>query len=102
MLRSCQLLSIALLFVAGTKTLGKIDGILTNERFVSSQRCILIYTADLLHFMLHRILSVTSVKTVCCHNAIPYPLRDELTGGSFQLYICRLNPKHALPFDDPL
>ena len=49
------------------------------------------HIADLLHFILHRNLSVTSVKKVCCQNGIPHTLRDELTCGSFQLSICRLN-----------
>ena len=80
MLCRCQFLSIALLLVAHTKTLEKIDGVRTKERyFLFSQKCILRNTADLLYFMLHSVLSVTSVKIVCCHNAIPHTLRDELT-----------------------
>ena len=67
------------------------DRILTEERFLLfSQRCILRNTADLLHFMLHRVLSVTFVKSVCCHNNIPHTLRDELMCGSSQLSIWRL------------
>ena len=67
------------------------DRILTEERFLLlSQRCILKNTADLLHFMLHRVLSVTSVNKVCCQNGIPHTLRDELTCGSFQMSIWRL------------
>ena len=72
-------------------TLEKMDGILTKECFLLfSQRCILRNTADLLHFMLRRVLSVTSVKNVCCHNAFPHTLRNELTCGSFQLSIWRV------------
>ena len=52
--------------------------------------------------MLHRVLSVTTVKIVCCHNAIPHILRDEMTYGSCQLYTWRLNLKHALSFNCPL
>ena len=67
------------------------DRILTEERFLLfSERCFLRNTADLLHFMLHRDLSVTSVKKVCCQIGIPHTLRDELTCGSFQLSIWRL------------
>ena len=67
MLCRYQFLSITLLLVAHTKTSEKMDRILTEERFLLfSQRCILRNTADLLHFMLHRVLSVTSVKKVCC------------------------------------
>ena len=63
MLCRYQFLSIALLLVAHTKTLEKRDRIPTEERFLLfSQKCILRNTADLLHFMLHRVLSVTSVK----------------------------------------
>ena len=46
--------------------------------------------------MLQRFLSVTTVKIVCCHIAIPHTLRDELTCGSFQLYIWRLNLYYIL------
>ena len=68
------------------------DGILTKERFLLfSQKCDLRNTADLLDILPHRLLSVTTVKTDCCHIAIPYTLRDELTCGKFQLYIWRLN-----------
>ena len=91
MLCRCQFLSIGLFLVAHTETLEKMDRILTEERFLLfSQRFIFRNTADLLHFMLHRVLSVTSVKKVCCHNDIPHTLRDELTCGSFQLSIWRL------------
>ena len=73
------------------KTLEKMDKILSKERFLlCPQRCFFGDTADLLHFMLHRILFLTSVKIVCCHNAIPHTLRDELMCGSFQLSIWRL------------
>ena len=86
-----QLLSTALLFVAHTKTLEKTDRISTKERFLLfSQSCILKNTADLLHFMLHRVLSVTSVQKVCCHKGIPHILTGELTCGSFQVSIWRL------------
>ena len=79
MLCRCQFLSIALLFVAEAKKLEKMDRILTKERFLLfSQRCILRNTADLLHFILHRVLSVTSVKIACCHNGILHKLRDKL------------------------
>ena len=65
--------------------------ILTKERFLLfSQRCILRSTADLTLFMLHRLLSVTTVKIVRCHFAKPNTLRDELTCGRFQLYIWQL------------
>ena len=91
MLCRFQFLSITLLLVAHTKTLEKMDRILTEERFLLfSQKCILRNTADLLHFMLHKVLSVTFVKNVCYHNAIPHTLRDELMCGSFQLSIWRL------------
>ena len=67
------------------------DRILTEERFLLfSQRCILRNTADLLNFMLHRVLSVTFVKIVCFHNGITRTLRDELTRGSFHLSLWRL------------
>ena len=67
------------------------DRILNKERFVLfPQRCCLGDTADLLHFMLHRVLSLIFVKIVCCHNATPHILRDELTCGIFQLSIWRL------------
>ena len=73
------------------KTLEKMDRILTEERFLLfSQRCNLRNTADLFQFMLHRVLSVTSLKKVCCQNGIPHTLRDELTCGSFQLSLWRL------------
>ena len=78
------------------------DGILTKERFLLfSQRCILKNTADLLHFMLNRLLSVTTVKIVCYHIAIPHTLRSELTCGRFQLYIWPLNLQHAFSFNSP-
>ena len=49
-----------------TKTLEKTVKSLTEERFLLfSWRCILRYTADLLHFVLLRALSVTSVKIPC-------------------------------------
>ena len=73
------------------KTMEKMDRILTKERFLLfPQRCFLGKTADLLHFMLHRALSLSSVKIVCCHNAFPHTLRDELRCGSLQLFIWRL------------
>ena len=79
MLCRCQLLSIArLLFVAHTKTLGKKDGILTKVRcLLFSEKFTLRKSADLLNFMLHRVLSIGSVKNVYCHNAIPHTLRGE-------------------------
>ena len=55
-------------------------------------------TANVLDFMLHRVLSMGSVKTVCCHNTIPHTLRGDLTCGSFQFYICRLNLKQTWLF----
>ena len=68
MLCRCQFVSITLLLVAHTKTLDKMGGILTKERFLSfSQRCISRKTADLLQFKLHKVLSVTTVKIVRCH-----------------------------------
>ena len=73
------------------KALEKMDRTLGEELFVLfPQRCFLGNTPDLLHFMLHRVLSLTSVKIVYCHKAIPHTLGDELTSGSFQLYIWRL------------
>ena len=73
------------------KTLEKTDRNLSKERFlVFPERCFLGNTADLLHFMLHRVLSLTSVKCVCCHISLANTLRDELTCGSFQLSIWRL------------
>ena len=80
-----------------TKTLEKMDRILTKERFVLfSQRCILRNTDDLLHFMLHRALSVPSGKIVCCHDGIPRASRDELLCGSFQLSIWRLTRRRIV------
>ena len=65
MLCRCQLLFIALLLVAHAKTLEKRDGVLTKERFLLfSRRCILRNTADLLLFILHRFLSLTTVKII--------------------------------------
>ena len=91
MLRWCQLLSIDLLLVAHTKTLEKKDRSLSKDCFLLfPQSCFLENTAVLLHFMLHRVLSLTFVNIVCCHNGIPLTLRDELTCGSFQLSIWRL------------
>ena len=67
-------------------------GFLTKERLLSfPQRCTSRKTADLLHFMLHRVLSVITVEILCCYNATPHFLRDELTCGSCQLYTWRLN-----------
>ena len=91
MLCRCQLLSIALLFVAHAKSLEKLDGILTEGLFLFSQRCFLRNSADLLHFMLQRLLFVTTVINVCCHIGIRHLLRDELTCGRFHLYVWRLN-----------
>ena len=103
MLCRCQLPSTALLLVAHRNTLEKMDGTLPKARFFyNSKSCILRKTADLLLFTLHRFLSVTSVKVMCCQNAIPHTLRDELTCGSFQLYIWRLNLQQTLSFDSPL
>ena len=74
------------------KTLEKMDRTLSKECFLLfPQRCFLGNTADLLPFMLHRVLSPTSVKMVFCHNTIPHTLRDELTCGSFQLSMWRLS-----------
>ena len=92
MLCRFEFLSITLLLVAHTKTLEKVVRNLTKERFLSfSQRCISRKTADLLHFMLHKTLSVTTVKIVRCHKAFPHILRDELTCGRFKLYTRRLD-----------
>ena len=104
MLCRCQLLPIAVLvLVVHTKTLEKMDGILTKLRFLSfSQSCFLRNTADLLDFMLHLVLSIASVKIVCCHNAIPQGLRGELTSGSLQIYIWRLSLSQTLSFTYPL
>ena len=103
MLCSFQLISIALLLDAHTKTLEKVDRNLTKERFLLfPQRCFLRNTADLLHFLLHRVLSVTTEKFVCCRNAIHHTLRENITCGSFQLYIWRQNLKDALSFSSPL
>ena len=49
--------------------------------------------ADLREFMLHRVLSIASVKFVCCQIAIPCRLRAKLMCGSFQLCIWWLNLK---------
>ena len=81
----CQLFSIALL-VALTKTFVKMDRILTEVRFCF-HKGVFRETADLLDCMLHRVLSIASVKIVRFQNAIPHRLRGELTCGSFQLYI---------------
>ena len=92
MMCRCQLLSVALVLVAHTKTREKLESIPTKEHFpLFSQRFILKNTADLLDFMLRRPLSVTTVKIVCCQIAIPHTLGDELKCGRFQLYIWRLN-----------
>ena len=92
MLCRCQPLSIALLLIAHTKkTLEKTDRFLSKERlFLFPQRCFLGNTADLLHFMFHRFLSLPFVKIVCCHNTTPHTLRDELTCDSFHLSIWQL------------
>ena len=91
MLCRCEVLPIGLFLVAHTETLEKMDRTLTEERFLLfSQKCILRNTADLLHFKLHRVLFVTSVRKVCCRKGIPHTLRDELTCGSFHLSIWRL------------
>ena len=103
MLCRCQVLSVAILLVAHTKILERMGGILTKERFLLfSQRCISRKVADLLHFMLHNVLSVTIVEFLCCHNAILYVLRDEMTWGSCQLFIWRLNLWKALSFNSSL
>ena len=52
--------------------------------------------------MLHRVLSVTTVEVLCCHNATLHILRDELTCGNCQLYTWRLNLSHALSFNSSL
>ena len=48
--------------------------------------------------MPQRVLSITSLKNVCCYNAIPNKLRGQLICGSFHLYIWRLNLKQTLYF----
>ena len=102
MLCRCQLLSIAVLLEAHTKTFEKMDRILTEERsLLFSQRCILRNTADVLHFMLHRVLTVPSVKIVCCLDGIPRTSRGELFCRSFQLSIWRLL-ENALSLNSPL
>ena len=68
----------------------------------TESRCTLRNTADMLHFILHRDLSVIFVKIVCCNNAIPHALRNELTCNGSQLYILRLNLLGALSFDSPV
>ena len=74
-------------------------GIPTKECFLLfSQRCISRETAGRLHFMLHKGLSVTTVKTVSCHNALPHILEDELTCGSCQLYIWQKKSKTQIAF----
>ena len=100
MLCGCQLPSIDLLFlVVHTKTLEKMDRILTKvHSLLCSQSCILRNTADLLVFMLHKVLAKGSVKIVSVNNAILHTLRGELTCGSFQLYIWRLVLKQTLSF----
>ena len=52
--------------------------------------------------MLHRVLCVTTVEILCCHNANPHILRDELMRGSCQLYTWPLDLMHALSFNFPL
>ena len=85
------MLSIALLLVAHTQTFDKMDRNLSKERFLLfPQRCYSGNTADLLYFMLHRVLSLTFVKIVFCHNAFPLQFRDKLTCANFQLTIWRL------------
>ena len=86
MLCRCQLHSVALLLlVAHTKTVERKDSILIKVHFpLFSQICNLRNTADLPDFMLHRAFSIRSVKTVCCHNAIPHIMRGKSTCGSFQ------------------
>ena len=82
----------SLFFLLLTQKLGE-NGWNSNWRafsFVFTKVHLRKHIADLLHFILHRNLSVTSVKKVCCQNGIPHTLRDELTCGSFQLSICRL------------
>ena len=51
--------------------------------------------------MLHKVRSLTSAKIVCCHNATPHTLRDELTCGSFQLSVWRLTVTRIV-FDSAL
>ena len=58
--------------------------------------------AGLLDFMLHRVLSLASLKNLCCHNAIPHRLRGEWTRGSFWLHMCRLNVQQTLSFTSAL
>ena len=79
------------------KTLEKMDRILSKERFLLfPQRCFSGNATDLLHFMLHRVLSLTSVKIVCCHNNILHTLIEELTCGSLQLSIWRLRIRRTV------
>ena len=68
------------------------DRIVTKEGFpLFSQRYVLGNTADLLHFMLQRVLSVTSVKIMCCHNGIPLTLRHiEVGNDVWQLSVVHL------------
>ena len=102
MLSRCQLLSIALLLFAHAKTLEKLDGYLTKVHFLLfSETCIVRKFADLLDFMLHRLLSTVSVNIVCCHNASPHTL-SQLTWGCFKFYIWRLSLQQTLPFISPL
>ena len=75
----------------------------TQVRFLwFSQKFNLRNTADLLDFTPHRVLSIPSVKLLCCRNAIPHTLRGEVTCGSFQLYIWRINLYQTLSFTSPL
>ena len=95
----CKVLSIALFLVAQTKTLEKMDAILTKVRFLLFlQRFNLSNTPDLVVFMLRRVLSITSWKLLCCHKAILHRLKCELTCGSFQLYIWQQNLQQICSF----
>ena len=89
--------------VAHTKWMKKMAIFLTEVRFLLfSQWCILRNTVDLLNFMLHTVLSITSVETF---GVITFFLPDwqtaKLTCGSFQLYIRRLNLWHTLSLISP-
>ena len=89
----CRFSSYArLLLAAYIKHLMKTDGNSTKVRFILfPQCCFLRNIADLLDFLLHRVLSKASVQNMRCHNTIPPRLRSELTCSSVQLYIWRLD-----------
>ena len=58
--------------------------------------------AGLLDVMLHKVLSISSVKLLCRHNAISHTLRSELMCGMFQLYIWWLILQQTLSFNSLL